>query len=325
VGVLLDTSALPAGDRAEAVHAAMLYASAPCYVTHERPDAAIRARMELYEFGSANVFSMESTGIRLLRTAKQARQDTAPVVALSVQRISPGRHEQLGHRQVVEPGELMMVDLSAPYDFSWSGDGGAACVQMPIDQIGLPVDVIRRAAPNLRRSPLYRLVTDHVAHLTAGAAGLSADPAAPALGAASIELARALIASAAYTERYSKPVLADTLLTRIRAYVRQNLADPDLSPAGIAAAHHISQRYLYKLCARADFSLEQWIIGERLRAARDELTLPESRHRPIAVVARRWGFSDPTHFSRRFRAAYGLTPSDWRRIAGASPPRRTTG
>jgi len=91
-------------------------------------------------------------------------------------------------------------------------------------------------------------------------------------------------------------------------------ADPDLQPSTIAAAHHISLRYLYKLCAQADFSLEQWIIGERLQGARDELTRPESRQRTIAMVARRWGFSAPTHFSRRFRTAYGLTPSEWRRI-----------
>lgn len=40
----------------------------------------------------------------------------------------------------------------------------------------------------------------------------------------------------------------------------------------------------------------------------------EHRHRPIATAARRWGFSDPTHFTRRFRAACAVTPGEWRRI-----------
>jgi AraC-like DNA-binding protein len=234
--------------------------------------------------------------------------------SLSVQQLADGRSEQLARQRVVPPGELMMVDLSAPYEFSWSGDGAADCIQMPIDQLGLPVDLIRRAIGNLHSSPLYRMVADHIARLAHDAARLSSDPAAPALGTASIELVRALLASAAHTEPYSRTVHAETLLTQIRAYVRQHLADSDLQPATIAAAHHISLRYLYRLCAEADFSLEQWIIGERLQGAREELIRPASRQRSIAMIARRWGFTDPTHFSRRFRAAYGLTPREWRRI-----------
>jgi AraC-like DNA-binding protein len=34
----------------------------------------------------------------------------------------------------------------------------------------------------------------------------------------------------------------------------------------------------------------------------------------IAAVARRWGFADATHFARRFRDAYGLSPREWRQL-----------
>jgi hypothetical protein len=34
----------------------------------------------------------------------------------------------------------------------------------------------------------------------------------------------------------------------------------------------------------------------------------------IATVARRWGFPDATHFGRRFRAAYGISPREWRQV-----------
>ncbi|HTF08083.1 MAG TPA: hypothetical protein VK659_07925, partial [Asanoa sp.] len=223
MAVVLDTADLPARDRVDAVFAAMMYASAPCYVIHEDPHGQIRSKMELWDFGNANVFSMRSSGIQLLRTAKQARQDAAPVIALSVQQLTDGRHEQLSHRRIVRPGELLVVDLSAPYDFSWSGHGAAGAFQVPIDQLGLPVDVIRHAIGNLPASPLYRLVTNHIADITHGAAPLSADPAAPALGTATIELARALLASAAHTGQHSRTVLAETLLTQVRAYVRQHL------------------------------------------------------------------------------------------------------
>ncbi|HEX6452329.1 MAG TPA: AraC family transcriptional regulator [Trebonia sp.] len=32
----------------------------------------------------------------------------------------------------------------------------------------------------------------------------------------------------------------------------------------------------------------------------------------MAAIARRWGFADSTHFSRRFRQAYGMSPREWR-------------
>ncbi|MEU1540899.1 AraC family transcriptional regulator [Actinacidiphila glaucinigra] len=37
---------------------------------------------------------------------------------------------------------------------------------------------------------------------------------------------------------------------------------------------------------------------------------------------RRWGFVSPAHFSRSFRAAYGLSPGEWRRTASDRSPRR---
>jgi AraC-like DNA-binding protein len=307
---VLDTATIPAQERVEAVHVAMTQASAPCHVIHEDPHGEVHARMGLWGLGGANIFTTRASGIRLLRTPKQARQDVMPVVALSVQQQADGRHEQLDRQEIVAPGDLMVVDLSAPYDFSWSGDGAAGCIQIPIDQLGLTVDVIRRAIGNVRSSPLCPLVAHHVADVTADAERIGADPAAPALGAASVELARALLVSAA--RRDTRAVLADTLLSRVRAYVRRHLTDPDLRPAAIAAAHNVSLRHLYKVCAQADLSLEQWIIGERLRGAREELLRSESRHRSIAAIARGWGFRDPTHFTRRFRDEFGMTPGEWR-------------
>ncbi|MGY1821659.1 hypothetical protein ACI79E_06840 [Geodermatophilus sp. SYSU D00079] len=46
------------------------------------------------------------------------------------------------------------------------------------------------------------------------------------------------------------------------------------------------------------------------------------RDRPIAVVARCWGFTDPSYSSRRSRQASGTTPRDWRRSAStaSAPP-----
>ncbi|WP_433794524.1 helix-turn-helix domain-containing protein [Actinoplanes sp. CA-252034] len=313
---VLDTGMLPAGDRVEAVHSAMMYASAPCHVIHEDPAGPVHARMEVWDLGDANIFTCRSSGLRLLRTARLARQDAMPVISLAVQQQGYGRLDQYGRQQITPPGELLGVDLSGAYDYSWSGDGAAGCVQIPLDRLDLAADGVRESLGRLRASPLYRLVTAHVAGLARDRARITADPAAPHVATATVDLVRALLASAARTERHTRQAMAETLLVRVRAFVRENLGDSELSAPMIAAAHHISVRHLYNVCSRAGLSLEQWIISERLRGARHDLLSPAHRHQPVAAVARSWGFRDPTHFTRRFKARYGVTPSRLRRASG---------
>ncbi|GAB3358832.1 hypothetical protein GCM10027300_30060 [Modestobacter lapidis] len=102
---------------------------------------------------------------------------------------------------------------------------------------------------------------------------------------------------------------------RVRAYVQQHLTDPGLTPAAIAAAHNVSVRQLYRAFEQAGSGVEQWVIQRRLAAARAQLISPAGRRRSIAATARAHGFADPSHFTRRFKDAYGMSPREWQRTA----------
>ncbi|MER8222552.1 helix-turn-helix domain-containing protein [Streptomyces sp. NPDC094143] len=112
------------------------------------------------------------------------------------------------------------------------------------------------------------------------------------------------------------------MLSRIRAYIDRRLMEPDLSPGSIARAHHISVRYLHKLFRNDGITVGQWVRQRRLDSCRRELSRTRSRGVTVAAVANRWGFSSPAHFSRTFREAYGMTPSQWQALAtsGARSP-----
>ena len=309
--LLLDTDTLAPEDRVAAFRSAFDQASVPCRIEHLAPEADVHSRMHLSTFGEATLFSTDASGFRLVRTVRHVRMEGPEVVALAVQSRAVGRFGQFGHASVVLPGELMVSDLTAPYEFSWEGTGGSRAFQIPYDQLALPHDVVRAAAPRLRRSPLHGLVRDHLVSLAAEAEELSATAGAAGLGRATVELVRALLVSAAGDDRLAPAVRAETLLSRVLAYARAHLAEPDLGPARIAAAHNVSLRQLYKACAAGGVHLEQWLIGERLEMARSRLASPSGRQRPIAVTAAACGFPDPSHFARRFRGAYGMTPREW--------------
>ena len=131
------------------------------------------------------------------------------------------------------------------------------------------------------------------------------------IGRGTTELVRALIASAARDEAGAREAMTGSLMTRITTYLHRHLTEPDLSPARIARAHNISVRWLYDNWTD-ELSVAQWIIRERLELARRELAGP--RTQSIATVARQCGFTDPAHFSRRFREAFGMSPREWRRL-----------
>jgi AraC-like DNA-binding protein len=115
-----------------------------------------------------------------------------------------------------------------------------------------------------------------------------------------------------------QPAQRDVLRRGIYAYIEERLADPDLSPSMIADARHISIRYLHRLFEDGGCSVGRWIRRRRLDRCRRDLADPALADRPVGAVASRWGFVDAAHFSRSFRATYGLTPSSFRGRAFAA-------
>ncbi|WP_413812494.1 helix-turn-helix domain-containing protein [Streptomyces sp. OE57] len=107
------------------------------------------------------------------------------------------------------------------------------------------------------------------------------------------------------------------MLSRIRIFIEEHLTEPDLSPEAIARAHHISVRYLHKLFQNDGTSVSQWVRQRRLDSCRHELGRTSNRPATVAAVAHRWGFSSPSHFSRTFRDAYGMSPSQWQALAAS--------
>ncbi|GAA1294453.1 helix-turn-helix domain-containing protein [Saccharothrix xinjiangensis] len=310
--LLLDTSVLPARDRVEAFREALVSGSTGNRVVHEEPPEGLYGRMEGTRVGGLAVFTSHNTGFRLVRTGHHVRQDDRALIGLAIQTLGEGRLEVGDDQQAVGAGDLLLNDLTRPHGYSWSGVGAAKTIIFTHDQLGLPVDTVRAATFRLRASPLHDLVHRHLATLHTDADRLAFDPGAPALANATLELIRALFVSAAGNPAVSRPVLADTLLTRVLAYAREHLDSPDLNPGHLARVHHVSVRRLHQVFERAGISLEQWIITQRLEGARAALTSPANAHLTIATVAHHWGFTQPTHFSRRFREAYGTTPREWR-------------
>jgi AraC-like DNA-binding protein len=309
--LLLDTEDSPPEERADAFRDVLRNASIPVAADPLRPSGRFRARVDVWQFGRDSLVAADLSAYRMERRPEHIRAGSAPVAAVTFKTRGRGWFSQFGQDHALGPRDVVLGDLTAPYSCFSTGASRSRSFRMPFDQLGLPVDVLRRSAGQLSSSPLYDLVGRHLRQFADRADTISGDAGATAVGTATTDLVRALITSAARDERWNRPVMEETLMTRVTAYVGQHLAERDLTAERIARTQHVSVRQLYKTCAAAGISLEQWIIHQRLEGARSTLSSAAGGHRSIAGTALAWGFTDPSHFARRFRDAFGMTPHEW--------------
>ena len=95
------------------------------------------------------------------------------------------------------------------------------------------------------------------------------------------------------------------------AFIDRNLENPELKPPYIASALGISLRNLHLLFADEGHTVAGWIRNRRLEYCRAELANSQGDC-SVTEVAFRWGFSDSAHFSRTFKACYGVSPRSFR-------------
>lgn len=99
---------------------------------------------------------------------------------------------------------------------------------------------------------------------------------------------------------------------RITQAIEQQLGDGDLTLHKIADQQHVSVRYIQKLFQQAGMSFSQYLRRRRLEHCYSDLASLAHRNLSISDICFRWGFNDAAHFSRSFRADYGITPRAFR-------------
>ncbi len=104
--------------------------------------------------------------------------------------------------------------------------------------------------------------------------------------------------------------LRPALVRRVEEYIRVNLA-AEISLGALAGLCCMSvDHFLRSFRAAAGMTPYHYVLEERLREAGAMLRTTAA---PIAVIAAECGFRSPSHFSVKFRARFGVSPSRFRR------------
>lgn len=311
------TQDLPASDRFEAWTEQLGRTHAPMQLSSERT-ADYRGHQRVIGLGDVTLWPATFDHLVFRRTPRLVRRSDPEVFHLSLLRRGDGA-ASWGQEQVAYRIDDFHVNYSSrSYEISTGPDPVTIVgVEIPRAALDLPADRADRVVGRRisGREGMGALLAGMLVQLTSDTSPYRAADA-ERLGMVVTDLVTAVFAHSLDAEPELSPEThARTLVLRIKSFIRRHLGDPELTPANIAAAHHISRSYLYRLFRDEGLTVASYIRDQRLANARRDLADPGLRTLPVHAVAARWGYSRPGDFTRAFRAAHGMAPSEVRDLA----------
>ncbi|MFG2563718.1 helix-turn-helix domain-containing protein [Streptomyces sp. NPDC048496] len=283
-----------------------------------------QGRVHLVDLGSVQVSTLVYSPVEPRRTSKLIRQSDAELYQLSLALHGMFGLTQAGRETVAGPRDLMLYDSSRAFH-GWTADEGGTVghLLLQIPRTLLPVAQNALAQLTAVRLPgnkgIGAVLSRHLIELLKNASSYTPADAAR-LATITLDLLAALCAHHLEAAGSLPPETRTAALqVQIHDFIQQRLGDPGLTPDAIAAAHHISTRYLYKLFQGQGLTVANWIRRRRLERCHRDLTDSHLRSLPVHAIAARWGFTDGANFSRAFRTAYGLSPKECRLLIPSIP------
>lgn len=273
-----------------------------------------RGRMRSRVLDRMSIVEVTATSHEVHRTPALIAQAHERYFKLNLQLEGTGLLIQDNREAVLQPGDLAIYDTNRPYTLTFEEQARIMVVMFPCDALSLPTDYVGQlAAVRMGATGLSGIVGQFIRQLSENLDVLNG-PSGSRLATNALDLVSTMLhAEMDMTPDRMKPQAL--LAVSVREYIDANLSDPLLSPASIAAAHFISTRHLHNVFHESGTTVAGFIRSQRLDGARRDLRDPLHAGKSVAAVAARWGFLDAAHFSRTFRDAFGIPPSDWRRGA----------
>ncbi|WP_375756065.1 helix-turn-helix domain-containing protein [Corallococcus exercitus] len=216
-----------------------------------------------------------------------------------------------GGRVLLTPGALLLGEQGASFCCGHEHGVGDRCVAFSFDpalmeEVARDLSgVARTDFPAHRLPPLQRL-----APLIAGAQSLTEQPGL--CGAEELALRMAGAALSGVHEGRARPITAHEerrmgdAVRWMEAHLEEPLSLGMLAEELGMGRHHLLRTFR-KVVGESPYS---YILGRRLTLAAERLRTDDAR---IADVAFACGFGDLSEFVRRFRARFGVTPSEYRK------------
>ena len=277
--------------------------------------AGFDAGIEHVRLGEAAVNYVSFPAHVVRRSAADIAASDRSCYYLNLKRAGRCRILQADREIVLSAGQVGIFDSDR--QFQLLHEGGS---RLRVTSFRVPASALHERLPPSFDVGATRLSDDPMlGHLVAETARTLSDEAlrmpeeqAERLLGALIELIAVSLSRRGGERVAESQSLADATMLALTRAIRRRLREPGLAVSDIAAEIGISERYVHKLLERAGSSFTDYVIDGRLEGAARDLRNPALAATAIGGIAFDWGFSDLSHFARRFKQRFGCRPRDWR-------------
>jgi len=282
-------------------------------VATEHPRDGFAGDITCRQYGDLQFAAFTSTSHKIVRLKSHIARSRGAHHLVSLQRSGLTRMFQSNEACELQPGDVGLVDGTRPFriEFTHAVDRIVAVI---------PHAQLHGRAPWLYRQPLKRIAANTPLsgtlrfYLERLAGPECASPSEASALSENVCNIVALMTATTQSERASaRHIAVHTSLDHMLATLRRYLADPELSPGILAERLGVSVRTIHKRFHEADTTFGQWVLRNRLLACRRALDDPRFGSFTVSHIAYGWGFNDLSHFSKAFKARFGVSPTQHRR------------
>ena len=281
----------------------------------DRAGLNLTASVSSVHFGQALLSHAKADAQHFRRTRRLIAKEGLDHYLIQVYRhgICDGTYGEV--QNTVRPGDVKIIDLAQPFS-TFNTDFDNTTLTLPRAELapllerpdGLHGMVLPAA------SPLGSVLGAHIQAMSA-AVNLTRE-AGSMLAAGSVRLVAACLGANARAQEETSPYRAAAAGQAVRDFIDANIATPALGPDMLMRQFGLSRASLYRLFME-DGGVAAYIQNRRLRRCFLTITDPSQPPARIGDIAHALGFTSDAQFSRAFRRAFGMTPSEARAEAQA--------
>ena len=268
--------------------------------------------------GSSEAAQIDRIGLTRVRSVDQKidwnpkPRSSEGVLLVTLQTFGTGFLVQDGCEARVEPGSIAFHESTRPFSWVFPDDFEQLVIRIPrqtvMSRLGHTGRWMARVLDGNRG--IGGLVSGFLRH-TFSVLGNCSPNSAYRLSQISNDLVGTALAEIQGQDRTQNSGRM-ALLQRAKQAIEANLHDPELTPTKVAETLRISLRYLQDLFSDENSTPSAWIWERRLDRSRRMLADPRFAGTTISDIAYDCGFTDYSHFNHRFRAAFTVSPSDYK-------------
>jgi AraC-like DNA-binding protein len=313
---LISTEAIPPEHRREYWQAAIqpLFFRRDCHVLPQNEaQGAFHASVRHASIGDLGFLKLDSCAHAVERGHHHIRDDDEPSFLMSLVSEGSGYLIQDGKESLQCAGDFVLYDSQRPFRLGHEGRVKKYVLKIPRRMLtGHLAQPEKLCGTTVGVHSAVRIMLKSLLDSVASSDMPLSDVEQHAIAKSMVELIVGGLQSLSPSLTSDPNKLKAYHLTRIKRYVQDQLADPDLSCESIARAMRMSVSSLYRVFEDEPVPVAKWIWQMRLDACAMDLKDPTLRHLSISEIAFNRGFGSCAHFSRAFKAQLSVTPTAYR-------------